>query len=182
MKKIDVRQMTQMAVLAALSIALVYLVRFPIFPSAPFLEYDPADITLIMGAFLYGPAAALILTVVVGVVQGFTVSAQSGVIGIIMHIVATGSYVLVAGFIYMKMESLKGIVVALLAGTVVMCALMAAMNLILTPIFMGVPRAVVASMILPVILPFNLIKAAINSCASFILFKSVGHLLKTNKD
>lgn len=30
--------------LAALSIVLVYVIHFPIFPAASFLEYDPADI------------------------------------------------------------------------------------------------------------------------------------------
>ncbi len=33
-----------MAMLVAVSVVLVYLVHFPIFPAAPFLEYDPADI------------------------------------------------------------------------------------------------------------------------------------------
>ena len=45
MQNLNLRYLTQMGVLAAISIVLVYLIRFPIFPAAPFLEYDPADIT-----------------------------------------------------------------------------------------------------------------------------------------
>lgn len=37
-----VRKLVTMAMLAALSIVLVYVIHFPIFPAASFLEYDPA--------------------------------------------------------------------------------------------------------------------------------------------
>lgn len=46
--------------------------------------------------------------IVVAVVQGLTVSAASGVYGIIMHIIATGTFVLVAGFLYQKHKTKKG--------------------------------------------------------------------------
>ena len=41
-----VRKLVTMAMLAALSIVLVYVIHFPIFPAASFLEYDPADIPI----------------------------------------------------------------------------------------------------------------------------------------
>ena len=37
-----VRKLVTMAMLAALSIVLVYVIHFPIFPAASFLEYDSA--------------------------------------------------------------------------------------------------------------------------------------------
>jgi len=175
--QMNIRKLTQMAVLAAISVVLVYLVRFPIFPSAPFLEYDPADISLILGAFIYGPVAGLLLTAVVCIVQGVTVSAQSGIIGIVMHFLATGSFVLVAGLIYKRNNNLAGSIIALVAGVLTMCATMVVWNIIITPIHMGVPRQVVLDMILPVILPFNLIKATANAAIAFIVFKSIGKYL-----
>ncbi|MFQ9412551.1 MAG: hypothetical protein ACLR1T_18100 [Evtepia gabavorous] len=36
---------------------LVYVIHFPIFPAASFLEYDPADIPILIGTFAYGPLA-----------------------------------------------------------------------------------------------------------------------------
>ena len=72
------------------------------FPAAAFLEYDPADIPILIGTFAYGPIAGFILTIVVSLIQGSTVSAGSGVIGIVMHIVATGSCTLICGTIYQK--------------------------------------------------------------------------------
>ena len=66
-----------MGMMAAISIILVYLIHFPIFPAASFLEYDPADIPIFICTFLYGPLSGFILTVIVSFIQGFTVSAHS---------------------------------------------------------------------------------------------------------
>ena len=76
------RKLPTMAMLAAISIVLVALIHFPIIPGATFLEYDPADVSILVGTFLFGPWAGLALTAVVSVIQGLTVSAGSGVIGI----------------------------------------------------------------------------------------------------
>ena len=52
-------------------------------------------------------------------------------------------------------------------GFLVMAAVMVGWNFIVTPFYMGVPREAVLAMILPVILPFNLLKAAVNSVVIF---------------
>ncbi len=83
-----IRKLVTMAILVAISIVLVFLVHLPLIPAVPFLEYDPADIPILIGAFAYGPVAGIILTVVTSVIQGMTVSASSGAYGIIMHIIA----------------------------------------------------------------------------------------------
>ena len=79
-------KIAKMGVLAAISIILVYFVRFPIFPAVPFLEYDPADIPILIGGFAFGPLAGILLTVIVSVIQGLTVSAASGIYGILMKL------------------------------------------------------------------------------------------------
>ena len=103
----DVRRLTTLALLAAVAVVLVAILHFPLLPAAPFLEYDPADIPILIGTFLFGPAAGLALTVAASVLQGLTVSSSSGVIGIVMHIFATGSFVLVAGNVYKKRRTRK---------------------------------------------------------------------------
>jgi riboflavin transporter FmnP len=168
--------LAHLAVLVAMSVLLVYLIHFPIMPAAPFLEYDPADIPILVGTFLFGPGAGLIITAVACIVQGLTVSASSGIIGILMHFFATGSYVIVAGLIYVKHHTKGGAVAALIAGTLTMTAVMVAWNLVMTPIFMGTPRAAVAAMIVPVIIPFNLIKAALNGAITFAVYKSISRV------
>lgn len=172
------RKLTQMAMLAAISVVLVYFIHFPIFPAAPFLEYDPADIPLIIGAFLYGPMGGFLLTAIVCVIQGLTVSANSGIVGIFMHLAATGSYVLLAGFIYKRNKNKKTAVLAMLAGVIVMTTTMIVWNLIVTPIYMGVPMQAVVDMLLPIILPFNLIKATVNSFLAFLVYKPIARYIR----
>ena len=179
-KKISTRTMVSFAMLAAISIVLVSVVHFPLVPAAAFLEYDPADIPILVGAFAFGPLAGVILTTVVSVIQGMTVSAGSGVIGIIMHVFATGSCVLVAGNIYARNKTRKTAAIALVAGALVQTVAMVVMNLIFTPLFMGAPLAVVVSMLIPAIIPFNLLKAGINCAVTFVLYKSISHLMKGN--
>ena len=97
--KQNTRKLAVMAMLVAISVVLVYVIHFPIFPAAAFLEYDPADIPILIGTFAYGPVAGLLLTVVAAVIQGVTVSAGSGNYCSIMHIISTSTLVLVAGII-----------------------------------------------------------------------------------
>lgn len=179
-KRISTRQLVSMAMLGAISIVLVAAVHFPLIPAAAFLEYDPADIPILICAFAYGPMAGFLLTAVVSIIQGMTVSAQSGIIGIIMHIFATGFCVLVAGNIYKRNKTKKTAVIALFFGAIAQTAAMVLMNMIFTPLFMGAPLEVVLSMMIPAIIPFNALKAGINCVITFFLYKSISHLLKGN--
>jgi len=176
--KYDVNKLVRLALLSALSILLMMVIRFPIIPSAPFLEYEPGDVPALIGAFLYGPGAGLLITTVVSLIQAITVSAGSGWIGAIMHMVATGTMVLVAGLIYKRMHSFKGAVIGLLAGSVGMTLIMIPLNLFFTTRFLGVPVEAVKAMIVPVIIPFNLIKAVGNSALTVLVYKSVAKILR----
>ena len=55
---------------------------------------------------------------------------------------------------------------------------MVLMNMIFTPLFMGAPLETVLAMMVPAIIPFNLLKAGINCTVTFLLYKSISHLLK----
>ena len=168
--------LAKMGMLVAISIVLVAIIHFPIFPAVAFMEYDPADIPILIGTFAFGPVAGIVLTVVTSVIQGVTVSAGSGVYGIIMHIIATGVLVIVAGTIYKFNKTRKGAVIALIAGILAMTAAMMGANMIITPIFMGVPRSVVWDL-MPFIAAFNLVKAGVNALVTFLLYKRVSAFL-----
>ena len=122
------------AVLAAMAVVLTFFVRFPIFPSAPFLEYDMGDVPLFFGALLTGPWVGLLITLVTCIVQGFTVSAGSGVLGIIMHFFATGSFVVCAGLIAQKKKTTR-LIPAFLCGAVTQILITIPLNLIITPVY-----------------------------------------------
>ncbi len=176
-----VRKISIMAMLTALSIILVYLIHFPIFPAAAYLEYDPADIPILIAAFMFGTVPGLAVTFVVCVLQGLTVSAQSGIIGIVMHLIATGSMVLAVGLIGKKNTIGVRNYIAAIVGSLAMTAIMIILNLVITPIFMGVPVSVVKGLLLPAIIPFNLIKAGINSLFAVHIFIALNIALKKAK-
>ena len=52
----NTKKMVTIAMLMAVSVVLVAFIHFPIMPAAPFLEYDPADIPIFIGTFLFGKA------------------------------------------------------------------------------------------------------------------------------
>lgn len=176
----NTRKLTTMAILTALSVCFVALIHFPIFPAVAFLEYDPADIPILICSFAFGPAAGLAVTVIAAFIQGFTVSAQSGIYGIIMHIIATGAYVLASGLFYRKHKTKKLAAVSLLIGTAAMVVCMFFANLVITPYFMmgAVNKETVSTVLslMPYILLFNLLKAGINGAITFFLYKRVKHL------
>lgn len=176
-KSEQVRKLVVMSLLVAVSVVLIYAVHFPLVPAAPFLEYDPADIPILIGALAYGPVAGVLLTVVASIIQGVTVSAGSGLYGIVMHIIATSTLVVVASGIYHVKRTKTGGAMGLILGTLAMGLIMMPANHFITPMFTGWPTEAVDALLLPGILPFNLIKAGINSVVTFLVYKTVSRYI-----
>ena len=174
--KFGVKKMVTMAVLATLSIVLMLLINFPIIPIATYLRYEPADVPILVGTFIFGPLSGLVITFVVAAIQATILSAD-GLVGFVMHVAATGTLVMTAGLIYKKFHNRKGAIIALLAGTLAMTLVMIPVNLIIQPRFYGVPYEAVKSMIVPALIPFNLLKAGINSAITMIVYKAISKVV-----
>lgn len=178
MTRSKIQKLTTMGILIAISIILIISpLRFP-FPPAPFLEYDAGDVPILIGGFIFGPVAGIVLSIVTSLVQAFTVSSGSGWIGCLMHIFAASALVGVAAGIYSRKKTLKRAIIGLICGTIAMTAIMIPLNLIFYPLFMNTPIDAVTKLIVPVLLPFNLLKAGINSIITLLIYKSVGKLLR----
>ncbi|HYE08746.1 MAG TPA: ECF transporter S component [Patescibacteria group bacterium] len=174
----NTNKLVRIAMLSALSIVLVMLVKFPIIPSAPFLEYEPGDVPMLIAAFMYGPLAGLVMTIIVSTIQAFTVSAAAGWVGLVMHVIATGTFVMVSGTIYRRFHTIKGAFAALAAGSICMTLIMIPCNLFFTVKFYGVPYDAVVAMLPTAILPFNLIKSLANSFLVLLVYKPLSRFLK----
>jgi riboflavin transporter FmnP len=112
-----------------------------------------------------------VISVVVSFVEFITIS-STGLIGLIMNVISTFSFACVAAFIYKRRQTMSGAVFALAAGVVAMTAMMLLWNYIITPLYMvNVSRAQVTAMLLPVFLPFNLLKGALNATVTLLLYK-----------
>lgn len=170
------KKMVTMAMMVAISVTLVYLIHFPIMPMVPFLEYDPADIPILIGTFAFGPLAGVALTAVTSLVQGLTVSAGSGFYGILMHIIATSALTTVAGTVYYTRKTKRTALIGLLLGMAVMALIMIQANMVITQAFMGVPAGTVWSL-MPFIIAFNVIKAGINGIITFYIYKRISNFL-----
>lgn len=173
-----VRKLCVMGILAALSVVLLLLIRFPIFPSAAFLEFDAGDVAILTGAFLFGPVAGVALTFVASLIQSLTVSAASQFWGFLMHFISTSFFCVIAVFLYHRRSKLINAAIGLAIGVVLTTALMVPLNLLITPLYTGAPTSAVASMLVPTIIPFNLIKFSLNALFSFLLWRSVRLVLK----
>ncbi len=176
--KLNLRKTIIMAMLVAIAVVSLYVIRTPLLPAAPFLEYDIADVPVLIGTMLFGPTAGLVILVITSLIQALTVSASSGIIGFLMHVCASGVLVITSGLIYKKIKNKKGLVLGLSVGSILMTVAMIPINLIFTGIFLGVGVKTVVGMLMPAIIPFNLIKAVLNSVLTFVLFIPVSAIYK----
>lgn len=176
MRKEQTRKLVVMSMLVALSVVLIAAIHLPLIPIVSFLEYDPADIPILIGAMAYGPVAGLVLTVVAAVIQGTFIS-TTGPWGILMHIIATGAMTLVASTIYKYCHTRAGAAIGLVCGTLARGLVMVPANHFITPVWMGAPTEVVDSLMLSGILPFNLLVGAINSVVTFLVYKTVSRFI-----
>ena len=181
MQTTDVKKLCVLAMTSTIAFLLAAFVRVPIVSAGPLvLRYDPKDIIIVIAGFIYGPMAAFLVTVVVSLVQMFTVSA-TGFVGLFMNIVASTAFCCTAVVIYRKDRTMCGALIGLLAGAVFATAVMMAWNLILTPIFLDMPRERVMPLLLPVFLPFNLINNFLNAALTMLVYKHARRVLRTTK-
>lgn len=167
------RRFTQVAVLGAVAFALMYI-EFPIPPFPPYLKYDPSEVPALIAAFALGPVYGLAVEAIKAVLIGmFRSGSLGGPFGIFMNFLAGITLVGVAGAYYAFEHTKAGAVKALGLGVAAMAGVMIAANVILTPIFFGIPRPQVIALVLPALLPFNLIKGTISALATFFVYKRV---------
>ena len=164
-----------MAVLTALSLVLIAIAHFPIFPAVAFLEYDPGDIPILLAGYMLGPIPGVLITIGVCLIQAFLMGGN-GIYGMLMHVIATGTLVTVSSLVYSRHKTRKGAAISLLCGALAMTLIMIPANLIFTTMFMGVSTDMVWGL-MPFILAFNAIKAFGNSLVVFLIYKPLRKVL-----
>jgi len=169
-------KLAKMALMVAITVICTF-VHFPILPMAPFLEFEVSDIPILIAGFVFGPLPGLVIGVISILLRALILSPPSGPYGLLMHIIAIGVFVLVAAAIYHRKKTRKAGLFALIIGGLAMTAVMIPANLIITPLFLGMPVEAIQAMILPILLPFNLLKMAINTAVVFLLYKRLSPFL-----
>lgn len=170
------RKLILLSVFAAIAYLIVSLVRIPV---VLFLKYEPKDVVITIAGFLLGPLSSLIVSAVVSLLEMVTIS-ETGPIGCLMNLLSTCSFACTAAFSYKKNRSLSGAIWGLVFGSMAMIATMMLWNWLISPYYMfqiqspedlTAARNAVEALLLPAFLPFNVLKAGLNSLLVMAIYK-----------
>lgn len=168
------RRISVTALFCALSFVLTF-VEVPIFPPAPYLMYDPSGIVAFVAALAFGPSTGAIVVVLPWVLKTlFSFNPW----GHLMAIIAGLTLCVPAALIARRVKGPRGL--ALGMGVGALCSLVACIlcNLVVTPLYSSVSVDQVIGMIIPILLPFNVTKIAINCVVTALIQKPVSNVLK----
>lgn len=141
-----------------------------------FLSFDLKDTVMAIGGFLFGPAAALAMAIVVPLIEFVTVS-DTGWYGLLMNIIATTLFVLPAVLIYRRRHKTSAAVLGLVVGVVCLTLGMILWNYIITPLYFHKERQAVVDM-MPMIIAFNLVKGVCNAALIMVAYPPVSAALR----
>ena len=167
----NIKKMTAVAVFAALA----YVIHFVHIPVA-FLNLDFKDVVMTIAGMYFGPSAAAVLAFLVPILEYPT--SETGPYGLIMNILSSGAFVIVASVIYKFKKTLSGAIIALCSASLSMVAVMMLANLFVTPYYMHVTQADVVGLIPTLLLPFNAVKAVLNAALTLCLYQPISKVLK----
>ena len=172
-KKFDIKKVVGMAMFAALAYGVTFVFRIPV----QFLTFDAKDAILTIAAFIYGPISALIMSLVPALIEFVTISG-TGFWGFLMNFASSACFSFSAALIYRWKRSFNGAIMGLYLSVLSTTALMMLLNILITPIYMKVPRDVVIDLLPSLLLPFNLAKALMNAAIAMFLYKPVSLAMK----
>ena len=186
------REMTLIGIFAAISSVFMFFeLPLPFMP--PFLKFDPSGVPILLASMLFGPSAAISVTLIKDVIH--LLSTTTGGVGELADFLILSTFSAVVGLIYQKRRDLKAVLWATLAGTAT-CAVVGSLAnyFLLIPFFSKIMPldAIFAACaeINPAIdglnayilfgaLPFNLIKGLLLTLFTFLLYRRMEGFLKT---
>lgn len=174
----NTRQLVTMALMCAIA-SLFSFVQIPLIPGVSFLTYDPSLMPAMVCGFAFGPGAGIAVGSVAAVIHGLILGEW---VGSLMNIFATAFFVLPAALLYKRMHTLKGAVAGLAISVIVATAGAILVNLTIGVWFYYGSADVIIPLILPALLPFNLVKTILNALLTLVVYKAVSNLITPKKD
>lgn len=187
------RKIAISAMLAAIGVILQMLeIPLPFIPS--FIKLDFSDLPGFIGAFVCGPLAGVLITLIRNVIHIFMGSSAG--IGELSNFILSASFVLTAGLIYKKMPNIKGVLIGGVAGAVIMGIVSFPVNnFIIYPLYysvMGFPKEAILQMyqairpstksiaeaLIVFNVPFTIAKGLISVIITSIIYKPLEKLIK----
>ena len=172
------RQLVTMALMCAIGVVLSFI-EFPLLPGVTWLKCDVSSMPAMVCGFAFGPAAGFAVGAVEAVLHGLLMADFSGAL---MNIMVVAGLVIPSALVYKRIHSWRGAVIGLVVAVIAAVIMAILGNLIVTPMYLGVPLQAVIDMIIPILVPFNLLKGAINAVLTLVIYKSVSNLITPKKD
>ena len=147
---------------------------------AGFLSFDPKDAIIVIAGFALGPVATIAISLTVALIEMITIS-TTGIIGFIMNVISSIAFAFIPALIYKTMRSFKSAIVSLAISSALTVIIMLGWNYFVTPVYMHVPRSAVETMLLPVFLPFNVLKCFLNTTLVAVFYKPIVKALRRIK-
>lgn len=178
----NIAQSIKRLVLAALFCALAYVATILTswIKVAGFLTFDTKDTLITIAGLILGPVYAAVISFIVSLIE-IIVNPETGFWGFLMNFLSTAAFSSVCALIYKYKKNIKGAVIGLVSSVFSMTAMMVILNLVVTPLYTGMPMETIASMIPTLFLPFNLTKAVLNAALVLMLYKPISRALKAAK-
>ena len=190
---LSIDNMVKMAIFAAIS-GVLMLFKFPL-PFAPsFMTVDFADIATLMSGFILGPVSGVLTVILKNLINLMLNGTTTAYVGELSNTIIGISFVLVSSLVYNRRKTMRGALLGLGLGILVMTAIATLSNyFIIFPMYgkiMGksldefaqfVPLERVKNfkdMLLISIIPFNLVKGFLNALVTFLTYKKVSRLMK----
>ncbi len=119
-KRTDIRKMTSTAMLAAVSTVLMFFsFSVPLMPS--FIKMDLSELPALIASFTFGPVSGITVCLVKNLINVFFTT--TGGVGEVSNFLLGTMFVAPAGFIYQRMRTKKGAMIASVVGAATMAIL-----------------------------------------------------------
>lgn len=191
---LDIRNIAQMGVLAAISFILTTL-EFPVWFAPGFYRIDLSELPVMIGAFAMGPLAGVLIEFVKVVLYFFIHGSATAGVGEIANFIAGCCLVVPAALFYQRKKTRKMALLGMCVGMVLMAAAGWAQNaFVILPLYataFHMPLASIVAMgtqmnpsvtdlstfVLLIVVPFNLLKGGMVSMLTLLLYKQVSPIL-----
>ncbi|SEW37189.1 ECF transporter S component [[Clostridium] fimetarium] len=193
--KTRINRMTVIAMLSALAFILMFF-EFPI-PFVPdFYKIDASEIPVLIGAFMFGPAAGVVIEGVKVLLHLVIKGTTTVFVGDFANFILGCFYVVPAATIYLFKKTKKSAIIGMIVGTAVLviagCLLNAFYLLPKYAELYGIPMEYliaagtavnsnitnVFSFVALAVAPFNILKGTLVAIATGVLYKYVSKIIK----
>ncbi len=171
-KKLNVKAYVSIGMLSSIAYVLM-LLNFPLPPFPNFLFVDFSDIPALLATLIFGPIAGILVEFFKNVLNYIATGSPTGIpVGHIANFIAGIVFILPTYFVYNRLKTRKSMTLGLISGTLIMAVLMSTLNyLFILPaytVLMGFPD--MRNLVIPAILPFNILKGVMMSVIFMLLF------------